>query len=180
MSYKVAQLKRNSFIALGAVVTLGALGASALPASAAEHRDSKTTNGYTVTSFAAVGNETNPDDITRLGDRIYVAFQNGVGPLGEASTTGGTSSTIQEYRLNGRAGKSWQIPGKIDGFAADKAQHRLLMTTNEDGNSHISTLTIGGEHALKTYTYSGLTHGGGTDAISLVRGHIVISASAPT
>jgi hypothetical protein len=85
MSCKLAQLKRNSLVALGAVVTLGALGASALPASAAEHRDSKATNGYTVTSFAAVGNETNPDDITRLGDRIYVAFQNGVGSLGEAS-----------------------------------------------------------------------------------------------
>ncbi len=27
----------------------------------------------------------NPDDITRLGDRIFVAFQNGVGPQGEAS-----------------------------------------------------------------------------------------------
>lgn len=162
------------------MVTLGALGASALPASAAEHRDSNAATGYTVTSFAAVGSESHPDDITRLGDRVYVAFQNGVGSLGEASTTGVTSSTIQEYRLNGPAGKSWQIPGKIDGLIVDNAHHRLLMTTNEDGNSHFSTLAIGAGHALTTYTYSGLTHGGGTDAISLVRGNIVISASAPT
>jgi hypothetical protein len=63
-----------------------------------------------------------------------------------------TSSTIQEYRLNGRAGNSWQIPGKIDGLTADNAKHRLLMTANEDGNSYISTFAIVEERALKTYT----------------------------
>jgi hypothetical protein len=180
MSYTVAQLKRSSFIALGAAVTLAAMGVSALPASAAEHRDSNAATGYTITSFAPVGNETKPDDLTRLGNSVYVAFQNGVGSLGEPATTGVTSSTIQQYSLGGHPGRSFQVPGKIDGLTADNAHHRLLMTTNEDGNSHFSTLTIGTRPTLKTYTYSGLTHGGGTDAISVVHGRILVSASAPT
>ena len=167
-------------MAIGAAVTVGALAATALPASAAQYRDTKPATGYTVHSFAAVGSESKPDDITRLGDRVFVAFQNGVGSLGEPSPSGVTSSTIQEYSLDGRAGKSWQVPGKVDGLTADNAQHRLLITTNEDGNSHFSTLTPDRDQALKTYGYAGLIHGGGTDAITLVHGRIVITASAPT
>ncbi|HUY16393.1 MAG TPA: hypothetical protein VMV11_02400, partial [Acidimicrobiales bacterium] len=37
-----------------------------------------------------------PDDITQLGDNLFVAFQNGVGPQGEASTDGNLDSTIVE------------------------------------------------------------------------------------
>ena len=180
MSDTFAQLKRNSIIALGAVVAVGALAGTAAPASAMEHRDATHATGYTVHSYAAVGSESQPDDITRLGESVFVAFQNGVGSTGEASPTGITSSTIQEYHLDGRAGRSWQVASKVDGLTADNAGHRLLITTNEDGNSHFSTLTPSADQALKTYTYQGLTHGGGTDAISLVHGHIVISASAPT
>jgi hypothetical protein len=174
------QFKRTSFAILSVAVTIGALGASALPASAVEHRDSTPPTGYTVHSFAAVGAESKPDDISRLGDHVFVAFQNGVGSLGEASPSGVTSSTIQEYGLDGRPGTSWQVTGKVDGLTADNTHHRLLITTNEDGNSHFSTLSPDDEHAVKTYDYAGLTHGGGTDAISLVHGRIVITASAPT
>jgi hypothetical protein len=38
-----------------------------------------------------------PDDITALGGDIYVAFQNGVGPQGQASTTGNLDSTVVEF-----------------------------------------------------------------------------------
>jgi hypothetical protein len=180
MSHALTRFKRTSFVAFGAAVTVGMLATSVLPASASDHRVSAPAAGYTVKSFAAVGAESKPDDITRLGNSIFVAFQNGVGPRGEAAPSGVTSSTIQEYFLDGRAGKSWQVLGKIDGLNADNARHRLLLTTNEDGNTHFSTITPGDVPALKTYTYSGLTHGGGTDAISVLHGEIVITASAPT
>jgi len=167
-------------VALGAAITVAALTATAMPASAAVHADPKTPAGYTVKAFAAVGTESKPDDVTRLGNSIYVTFQNGVGPLGEPASEGTTSSTIQQYRLDGTPGKSWQVQGKVDGLSADPSKHRLLLTTNEDGNSGFSTLTPGDKQPLKSYTYKGLTHGGGTDAISVFDGKILISASAPT
>jgi len=143
------------------------------------HADEKTPPGYTVKAFAAVGSESKPDDVTRLGNSIYVTFQNGVGPLGEPASDGTTSSTIQQYGRNGTPGNAWQVPGKVDGLSADPSKHRLLLTTNEDGNSGFSTLTPGEKQPLKSYTYKGLTHGGGTDAICVFDGKILISASAP-
>lgn len=181
MSVTQNRLKRTSMVLVGAAVTAVTLASTTLPASAAEsHRDAATAAGYTVKSFAAVGTESGPDDITRLGASVYVTFQNGVGPLGEPSKTGAAASTIQQYDLNGKPGKSWQVTGKVDGLTADPAHDRLLLTANEDGNSSFSTLTPDAGNPLTNYTYSGLTHGGGTDAITVTDGKIIVSASAPT
>jgi len=172
-------LLRTSAALLGICLTAGATSA-AVPASAANKPDAPRIAGYTVRSFPAVGDETGPDDITHLGKSVYVSFQNGVGPLGEASKSGETESTIQQYSLDGRPGKSWQVTGKVDGLTADPAHHRLLLTANEDGNSAMATLSPEAARPLTTYTYSGLTHGGGTDAITVKGGEIIVSASAPT
>ena len=42
-----------------------------------------------------------PDDITELGDHIFVGFQNGVGPQGQASSSGNRDSTVVEFDLRG-------------------------------------------------------------------------------
>ncbi len=129
--------------------------------------------------YAAVGTETKPDDLTRLGDSIYVAFQNGVGSMGEPAPSGATASTIQQYSLSGAPGRSWTVTGKIDGMTADPASGRILASVNEDGNSSFVTLDPS-DPSAKTYDYTGLTHGGGTDAISIFDRKIVLSASAPS
>lgn len=58
------------------------------------------------------------------------------------------------------------------------------MTVNEDGNSSIYTIDPSetGPQAVHQYSYSPsvLPHGGGTDAISVMKGRIFLSASAPT
>lgn len=181
MSVTPNKLKRTSLVMMGAAVTAAAMASAALPASATEdrHEAPAAPAGYTVKTFSPVGAESGPDDITRLGDSIYVSYQNGVGPLGEPSAPGAAASTIQQYSLTGTPGKSWQVTGKVDGLSADPAHDRLLLTANEDGNSSFSTLTPGQAKPLATYTYSGLTHGGGTDAVSVDHGKILVSASAP-
>jgi len=166
-------------VVIGAAITVAALAATAMPASAAVHADLKTPARYTVKAFASVGQESKPDDITRLGNSIYVSFQNGVGALGEPAPSGTTTSTVQQFSLRGTPGKSWRVKGKVDGLTADHGGHRLLLTTNEDGKSSFSTLTPGQKQPLKTYAYTGLTHGGGTDAISVFHGRILLSASNP-
>lgn len=179
MSCTRRALKTTSLAVAGVAMTVAALGASTLPAAAADHGGPKPAPGYAVRAFPAVGNESLPDDVTRLGGSVYVTFQNGVGPLGQAAPSGAASSTVQQYALDGIPGQSWQVPGRVDGLTADRAGDRLLLTSNEDGNSTFSTLTPGASQPLRTYRYTGLTHGGGTDAISVVRGQIVVSASNP-
>lgn len=174
------KLKRTSMVLVGAAVAASALASVALPASAADEGEAHApAAGFTVKTFAPVGTESAPDDITRMGDSVYVSFQNGVGPLGEASANGTTASTVQQFSLDGKPGKSWQVTGKVDGLTADPEHQRLLLTANEDGNSSFSTLSPEQAKPLTTYTYSGLTHGGGTDAVSVVNGKILVSASAP-
>lgn len=175
------RVRLSAFAAGGALAAVTVLGA-ALPASAHEaphhHGPQPVKAGFTIQRFAAVKGATSPDDIVRLGDSIFVAFSNGVGSTGTPATSGATASTVQQYSLNGKPGRTWTITGKIDGMGADAAAGRLLVTTNEDGNSSFHVI-VPSSPRVTDYAYQGLVHGGGTDAVSVVDGTIVISASAP-
>src|ERR1019366_578199 len=74
----------------------------------------------------------NPDDITVPGHDIYTAFQNGIGPQGQASTDGSTYSTVVEITVAGRVIRQWDIKCKCDGITADTGRH-LLIATGERG-----------------------------------------------
>src|SRR5579859_2635521 len=129
---------RRRALILGAAVSAAAITCTAVPAMAAPAAPA---TSFSVKAFQGTGAESKPDDITRLGNSIYVAYQNGVGPMGEPSSSGATASTVQQYSLDGKPGASWSITGKIDGMGADEAGQRLIVTTNEDGNSSLHTLT---------------------------------------
>jgi hypothetical protein len=122
-----------------------------------------------------------PDDITQLGDNLVVGFQNGVGPQGEASTDGNLDSTIVDFTQSGDVRGQWDVIGKVDGLTADPALNAVIATVNEDGNSSLYVLRLSdGANAVTHYTYSApLAHNGGTDAISILDGQLLVSASAP-
>lgn len=125
----------------------------------------------------------NPDDITQLGNDLFVGFQNGVGPQGEASTTGNLDSTIVELQRNGDPVAQWDIQGKADGVTADPTTGDVIATVNEDANSSLYTINPSASSVVNQvthYNYSEpLPHNGGSDAISILNGQILISASAP-
>src|SRR5580692_5633328 len=52
-----------------------------------------------------------PDDITVLGQDLYTAFQDGVGPQGQPSADGNTDSTVVEFTAAGRVIRQWDIHG---------------------------------------------------------------------
>ena len=119
-----------------------------------------------------------PDDITSLGGNIYVAFQNGVGPQGQASTTGNLDSTVVEFDGGGHVLGQWDLVGKCDGLTADPQTGEVIATINEDAHSSLYLIQPGG--AAVHYTYARpLPSDGGTDAISIYHGLVLISASAP-
>jgi hypothetical protein len=119
-----------------------------------------------------------PDDIVALGGHLYVGFQNNLGPQGEAAGSGNLDSTLVELTPTGSVVKQWDVKGKIDGMGADPATGRLFASVNEDSNSSLYVVS-GGTVTHYTYTQSPLPHKGGTDAISVLNGKILISASAP-
>jgi hypothetical protein len=121
---------------------------------------------------------TQPDDIVPLGGKLYVGFQNGVGSQGEPSASGNLDSTIVEFTPTGSVVKQWDVIGKIDGMGADPATGQVFATVNEDSKSSLYTVS-GGTVTHYTYTPSTLPQMGGTDAVAVYKGKILISASAP-
>src|ERR1700722_18751315 len=123
-----------------------------------------------------------PDDITTLGGHLFAGFQNGVGPQGQPSADGNTDSTVVEFTPAGHVLGKWDIKGKCDGLTADPDAHLVIATVNEDANSSLYTIRPGGRPGTRGrhFDYSKpLPHFGGTDAISIYRGAVLISASAP-
>ena len=122
----------------------------------------------------------NPDDITHLGDHIFVAFQNGVGPQGQGSPSGNLDSTVVEFSRTGSELAQWDITGKCDGLTADPLTGKVIATVNEDANSSLYLIDPTSAAAPVHYQYSEpLPSDGGTDAISVYNGTVLISASAP-
>jgi hypothetical protein len=139
--------------------------------------------GFAVHELAAgPAGQSGPDDIVRLGDHLFVAYQNGVGSDGKPSPAGATRSMVVEYTMGGRQLASWPVLGKVDGMGADAKGDRVLASVNEDGNSSLYTLTPGAaaSQQLRHYAYQGLTHGGGTDSILVAGGAVYVTASAPS
>jgi hypothetical protein len=126
---------------------------------------------------------TSPDDITVLGHDIYTAFQNGVGPQGQPATDGNDDSTVVEFTPNGHVVRQWDLHGKCDGITADTQRGILIATIDEDANSSVYTIAPGAPKGAQVvhyhYNHNPLPHNGGTDAISIDHGLILVSASAP-
>jgi hypothetical protein len=118
-----------------------------------------------------------PDDIVTLGGNLYAGFQNGVGPQGEVSASGNLDSTLVEFTRTGSVVKQWDLTGKIDGMGTDTATGQVIVTVNEDAKSSLYAESGG---TLTHYSYTpSLPHRGGTDAVAVDNGKILISASAP-
>jgi hypothetical protein len=112
-----------------------------------------------------------------LGGNLYVGFQNGVGSQGEESLSGNLASTLVEFTPTGSLVKQWDMTGKIDGMGADPAAGQVILTVNEDSKSSLYAVSGG---TVTHYSYApSLPHLGGTDAVSVDNGKILISASAP-
>jgi hypothetical protein len=92
--------------------------------------------------------------------------------------SGNLDSTLVEFTPSGSVVKQWDVTGKIDGMGADPATGRVFATVNEDSKSSLYVVS-GGTVTHYTYTPSPLPHMGGTDAVSVYKGKILISASAP-
>jgi len=198
----IARRLAKTFATVGAVTAvLVGMTAFTLPADAKTHTNTRAnphqpTPTYTVRTilsghslrhwYTKAGSKvrhseplTKPDDITRIGGDLFTAFQNGVGPQGQASPAGNRDSTVVEFTKSGQVVAQWDIVGKCDGLTANPSAGLVVATVNEDANSSLYTIDPSSGQVVH-YSYSRpLPHKGGTDAISFVNGLMLISASAP-
>ncbi len=142
--------------------------------------------GFTISMLvAAPAGTMSCDDLTFLESHLFLGCQNKT--LGGG---GGGTSTLVEYTTAGALVKTWSIKDKIDGIGADPLNHRLIVTENEDRNSHLFTVTPSAPAAQQVVTYAyvpnpsdahapvALRTGGGTDQVSVDRaGDILITGS---
>lgn len=174
---------------------LAVLGVAALFPTAVAVATPSVPDGFTLTSFAAPPvtspATTGADDVTRLDGHDFVGFNNGVPKTGPTGT-GAQNSTVVEYDDDGAIAATFSVRGRVDGLGADAANHRVIVTTNEDGNSTIHTLEPSAATPVVDYTYSPtpsassdlvndntLHTGGGTDAVQVIDGKIYLAASNP-
>jgi hypothetical protein len=184
-------LTASGAAAIGTALVPGALAAASAGASPAPSTGLTATTVLVGSSLSHTFTDVNtgmqaseplshPDDITQLGFDIFVGFQNGVGPQGQANTNGNLDSTIVEMTTTGKKVAQWDIAGKADGVTADPVSGKVIATVNEDANSSLYTITPSAHGGVQHYTYNKpLPHNGGTDAISVLNGQLLISASAP-
>src|SRR5665213_2277927 len=176
---------RRRWPTVGAVFALSAaaLGVVASSPASSAQPVAPAHSGFQVKVLATgVGGNINPDDIAVLGKDVFVGYQNGVGAMGEpASGTGTTTSTIVEYKKK-KVVQTWQITGKCDGMGADASTGEILATVNEDGNSSMYAIHPATKRVVHlTYNVDPISlGGGGTDAVSVINGKILISGSNPS
>ena len=114
-----------------------------------------------------------------IGGKLFVGFQNGVGPQGQASTDGNRDGAVVEFTPNGTVIHQWDIRGQRDGLTADPYTGQVIATVNEDLNSSLYSIAPWSGQVTHYFYSRPLPHHGGTDAISFYNGQMLISASAP-
>jgi len=171
--------------------TAAAVGAGALASIPTAAAAPVAPAGFSIAQFAtAPSGVTGPDDIAQLGSAVAVAWQNGLGPLGEPSSSGATQSDVILYTPGGVALRDWKVTGHVDGLAADPERGEIIATVNEDGNTSLFTIDARFPWAQPVqYTFSpepdsahtgGVFTGGGTDGVQVLPdGQLLVSASAP-
>jgi hypothetical protein len=185
-SWRSAARTTQVVSAVALAVVTGLLWSAAL-AVAAPSAAPSVPSGFTITKIAAPlpNAASNCDDLGFLDGHLYMGCQNKTLSVG-----GGGNSTLIEYTPTGAVVNTWSIPDKIDGLAGDPLTHQVILTLDEDANSHLLTITPSAPAAQQKtrYAYSpdprgastvGPLHtGGGTDQVSVDSvGHILITAS---
>jgi len=128
-----------------------------------------------VSLFTKGSTYTNPDSVVDDGTNIFIGYQNDAAKDGSDTKT----STIVEYDMNGKALKTFSVPGHSDGLRMDPSTKLLWAISNEDANPKMETIDPS-SGTITPYTFPKTPHGGGYDDVWFMNGKTFITASNPT
>jgi hypothetical protein len=114
-----------------------------------------------------------PDSVVQWRNRIFVGYQNHVAKDG----TDGKSSTIVEYTLDGKVGRTFSVPGHNDGLRVI-GEDDLWCIQNEDANPNLVVIELNSGRQTN-YSFAPTVHGGGFDDIRVLDGKVIMTASNP-
>lgn len=80
-------------------------------------------------------NATKPDSIALGNNSIWVSYANGADSTGLSG-----SSTVVQYRFNGKVRHTYSISGSVDGLKVDPRTGLVWALQNQDGNSTLSLI----------------------------------------
>ncbi|HEY6396925.1 MAG TPA: hypothetical protein VIX82_05680 [Solirubrobacteraceae bacterium] len=143
-------------------------------------------SGFTITKVSDIAAPAaNCDDLAFLAGNLFVGCQDKT-----LSNGAGGNSTLVEFTPSGSVVNTWSIKYKIDGMSGDPLRHRVIVTLNEDANTHLATITpsAAAGQQVTYYNYTpdiratstppALRPGGGTDHVAVDSvGNILITAS---
>lgn len=140
--------------------------------------------GLSVQVFASgTATMSQPDDIASYGADVITGWQNNIGADGTPSPTGATRSTVTQQNRAGHLVHSWRITGHVDGLTGDPTGRRILATVNEDAHSSLYVIRPDAAAGQQVHRYQYNrpdSPQGGTDAVSIYHGQILITNSNPT
>jgi hypothetical protein len=142
--------------------------------------NTRTATGYGLSVFVKAPLTTEkPDSIVMQGSSVYIGYQN-AGDVKDGSVPGLTNEVTQ-YDFNGNIGKTYIVPGHVDGLLPRPDTNELWAMANEDGNPELTIINLGtGAQASYTATVNPPAHGGGFDDMRLISGVVYVSASNPS
>lgn len=117
---------------------------------------------------------TQPDSLVLWHNSVLVGYGNGVAKDG----SDGKSSTIVQYSLTGATQRSLSVKGHNDGLKL-VGPNALWALQNEDGNPNLVVIDLL-SGTQKKFAFPPTVHGGGYDDLTVLGGHIFISASNPS
>jgi hypothetical protein len=132
-------------------------------------------DGWQVSLFTKGGAYTNPDSVVDDGTHIFIDYQNDAAKDGSDTKT----STVVEFDMNGKALKTFSVPGHSDGLRMDPTTKLLWAISNEDANPKMETIDPA-SGTITPYVFPKPPHGGGYDDVWFMNGSTYISASNPT
>ncbi|HVB82332.1 MAG TPA: hypothetical protein VNE82_20580, partial [Candidatus Binataceae bacterium] len=116
-----------------------------------------------------------PDSITFSRTNVFVGYGNGGNPDG----SGGATSTIVKYKMDGTVVKTFTVAGHNDGLKFNGQTGDLWALQNEDGNTTLKIIEPA-TGKQKTFVLGTGPHGGGYDDIVFDGNATYISASNPS
>jgi hypothetical protein len=90
-----------------------------------------------ITTFATgtAVNATGPDSITLSKNSVWVSYTNGADSTGLSG-----SSTVVQYKSNGKVRHTYSLAGSVDGLKVDPRTGLVWALENQDGNSTLSLI----------------------------------------
>ena len=130
-----------------------------------------------VSTFASgtAVNATKPDSIVLSHNSVWVSYSNGADSTGLSG-----SSTIVQYKKNGKVRHTYSIPGSVDGLKVDPRTGLVWALQNQDGNSTLTLINPKAGTISKPISYAVASGSRGYDDAAFRVDQVFLSYTNPT